>query len=159
MLHKVILTAKITDEDLLKASDLGVSCVLSKQSSMEELLQCIRRSSNAGSLSSAISDRSAAAPSSIPFRKRREQRFRITKREMQVLQVLTEGSSNAEIAKRLVISTETVKHHLTNLFNKTGASNRLELVLFATEKELLEKSRSSIGITAVAAAMKSKQSA
>src|SRR5690242_10853767 len=55
MLRKVILTAKITDEDLLKASDLGVSCVLSKQSSMEELLQCIRRSGNAGSLSSAIS--------------------------------------------------------------------------------------------------------
>ena len=78
---------------------------------------------------------------------------------MQVLEALAEGSSNAEIAKRLSISTETVKHHLTHLFNKTGASNRLELMLFATEKELLEKSIFSIGITAVAAALKSKSDA
>ena len=78
---------------------------------------------------------------------------------MQVLEALAEGSSNAEIAKRLVISTQTVKHHLSNLFNKSGVSNRLELVLFATEKELLERSRFSIGITALAAALKSKRSA
>src|SRR5438105_6360986 len=52
--------------------------------------------------------------------------FQISKREMQVLEALSEGFSNAEIAKRLLISRETVKHHLTNLFNKTGASNRSE---------------------------------
>jgi len=158
-LRKVILTAQITEQDRQKASDLGVSCVLSKQSSVEQLLECIRRSSNVESSSSAISDRSADASSGIPDRKRREQRFQITKREMQVLEALAEGSSNAEIAKRLVISTETVKHHLSNLFNKSGVSNRLELVLFATEKELLERSRFSIGITALAAALKSKRRA
>ncbi len=158
MLRKVILTAQITEQDLLKASDLGVSCVLSKQSSMEDLLQCIRRSSNVGSSSGAISHGSAPAFSSIPSRERREQRFQITKREKQVLEALAQGSSNAEIAKQLLISTMTVKHHLTNLFNKTGASNRLELLLFATEKELLERPRFSIGITAVAAALNSKRS-
>ena len=77
---------------------------------------------------------------------------------MQVLEALSEGFSNAEIAKRLLISTETVKHHLTNLLNKTGASNRLELVLFATEKKLLVRSHSSIGITAVAAALNRDES-
>ena len=157
-LRKVILTAQISDQDLLKASDLGVSCVLSKQSSMEELVQCIRRSSNLGLLSSIISDRSAAAFSSTPNRRRRGQPFQISKREMQVLEALSEGFSNAEIAKRLLISTETVKHHLTNLFNKTGASNRLELVLFATEKKLLMRPHSSIGITAVAAALNRDES-
>jgi two-component system nitrate/nitrite response regulator NarL len=158
-LVKVILTAQITEQDRLKASDLGVSCVLSKQSSMEELLQCIRRLGNVGSLSSSISERSAATSSAIPQRKQREQPFQITKREMHVLEALAEGFSNAEIAKRLLISTETVKHHFTNLFIKTGASNRLELMLFAVEKKLLERPPSSIGMTAVAAALKSKSNA
>jgi two-component system nitrate/nitrite response regulator NarL len=158
-LRKVILTAQITEQDRLKASDLGVSCVLSKQSSMEELLQCIRRLGKVGSLSSATTERSVAAPLDIPRRKRRGQPFQITEREMQVLAALAEGLTNAAIGTRLSISTETVKHHLTNLFNKTGASNRLELMLFATEKELLEKSRFSIGITAVAAALTAKRNA
>jgi two-component system, NarL family, nitrate/nitrite response regulator NarL len=39
--------------------------------------------------------------------------------------------ANKEIARRFSISEKTVKHHLTNIFDKTGVSNRLELALFA----------------------------
>ncbi len=60
---------------------------------------------------------------------------------MEVLRTLVAGRTNPEIAERLLISTETVKHHITNLFNKTGASNRVELVLFATKKGLVDRSR------------------
>jgi hypothetical protein len=46
-----------------------------------------------------------------------------------------------------------VRHHVTNIFDKTGASNRLELVLFAIEKKLVANSQPDIGITAVEAAL------
>jgi DNA-binding NarL/FixJ family response regulator len=43
---------------------------------------------------------------------------------------------NKEIAERFAISEKTVKHHLTNIFNKVGVSNRLELALFAVHHHL-----------------------
>jgi DNA-binding NarL/FixJ family response regulator len=41
------------------------------------------------------------------------------------------GYANSEIAQKFEISVKTVKHHLTNIFDKVGVSNRLELALFA----------------------------
>jgi len=149
--RKVLLVKQIDQDKLAKAAALGVTSVLLKESSAEALLECIRRlpDPNVGP-SGVISAGFGTSRLSISPRELREQRFRITKREMEVLEALVEGCINSEIAKRLLISTETVKHHLTNLFNKTGASNRLELVLFATEKGLVHRPHFGIGLTAVA---------
>ena len=49
---------------------------------------------------------------------------------------MVSGFSNKEIAKKFVLSEDTVKHHLTNIFDKVGASNRLELALFAVHHRL-----------------------
>jgi FixJ family two-component response regulator len=48
------------------------------------------------------------------------------------------GYANRDIASKFAISEDTVKHHLTNIFNKTGASNRLELALFALHHRLVD---------------------
>jgi DNA-binding NarL/FixJ family response regulator len=48
------------------------------------------------------------------------------------------GFSNRDIAQKLKVSEDTVKHHLTNIFNKTGVSSRLELALFAINHQLTE---------------------
>ena len=64
-------------------------------------------------------------------------RFNLTPRELDVIQALITGRSNREIADELSITEPTVKHHVTNIFNKTGTSNRLELTLFAVEHGLL----------------------
>jgi DNA-binding NarL/FixJ family response regulator len=50
------------------------------------------------------------------------------------------GEANKEIARRFSISENTVKRHLTNIFNKVGASTRVELALFAAHHHLLEGS-------------------
>jgi DNA-binding NarL/FixJ family response regulator len=47
------------------------------------------------------------------------------------------GDSNRDIADRLAISLQTVKHHLTSIFDKTGVSSRLELALFAIRNGLV----------------------
>jgi DNA-binding NarL/FixJ family response regulator len=65
-------------------------------------------------------------------------RFGLTPRELEVTSAVVSGFSNKEIAKKLVLSEDTVKHHLTNIFDKVGASNRLELALFAVHHRLLE---------------------
>ncbi len=47
------------------------------------------------------------------------------------------GYSNPDIAQRFSISLQTVKHHISSTFDKTGVSNRLELALFAVNRRLI----------------------
>ena len=58
---------------------------------------------------------------------------RVTPRERQIVELLSAGASNKEIAKRLSVTERTVKAHLTAIFRKLGISGRLQLALFALE--------------------------
>jgi LuxR family maltose regulon positive regulatory protein len=60
-----------------------------------------------------------------------------TAREMEVLGLLSAGSSNRAIAEQLVVTQETVKKHLSHLFGKLGVSNRTQAVARARELGLL----------------------
>jgi DNA-binding CsgD family transcriptional regulator len=60
----------------------------------------------------------------------------LTRRELQVLELLAEGLSNKEIARALIITTHTVKAHITRILYKLGADSRTEAaVLWATRAE------------------------
>jgi two-component system nitrate/nitrite response regulator NarL len=48
------------------------------------------------------------------------------------------GHSNKEIAQQWTVSEETIKHHLTRMFDKVGAANRVELAMLATSQGLLD---------------------
>ena len=48
------------------------------------------------------------------------------------------GHSNKEIAQQWTVSEETIKHHLTRMFDKVGAANRVELAMLATRHGLLD---------------------
>ena len=63
--------------------------------------------------------------------------FGLTPRELEVVGSIVEGCSNKDIAKQFGISEETVKRHLSNIFDKTGVSTRLELALFAISHQLV----------------------
>jgi DNA-binding NarL/FixJ family response regulator len=69
------------------------------------------------------------------------QSFGLTPRERQVLAHVVAGDGNKEIARKCSVSEETVKHHLTRIFSKVGASNRLELALVATRQGLVSDLR------------------
>lgn len=73
-----------------------------------------------------------------PARARSSSHFGLTKREMEVVRAVVAGFSNREIAARLKISQDTVKHHVTSIFDKVGVYNRLELALFAVHHGLTQ---------------------
>jgi len=57
--------------------------------------------------------------------------FGLTQRQREVLSLVVLGYSNKEIAARCRVSSDTIKHHVTSIFDKTGASTRVELAVFA----------------------------
>ena len=69
----------------------------------------------------------------------RRKTFGLTRREIEIVAKIVSGYANKEIARKLGISEDTVKHHVTNIFDKIGVYNRLELALFAIHHGLVQK--------------------
>ena len=61
----------------------------------------------------------------------------LTARELEILKTIVDGCTNKDIAVKFSISEQTVKHHLTNIFDKMGVSNRLELALVAMNRRMV----------------------
>ena len=59
---------------------------------------------------------------------------------MEIVSTIVAGYTNKDVAAKFSISEQTVKHHLTNIFDKLGVSNRLELALFAVNHHLIQDS-------------------
>ena len=62
---------------------------------------------------------------------------RLTARETEVLRLVAQGKNNSEIARALFISLNTVTRHMTNVFTKTGTTNRVEAAVYATRNGVL----------------------
>jgi two-component system, NarL family, nitrate/nitrite response regulator NarL len=63
--------------------------------------------------------------------------YGLTRREVEIMTKIANGSSNREVGQEFSISERTVKHHLTNIFSKVGVSSRLQLALFAVNHHLM----------------------
>jgi len=136
----IVLTGLIDKRQILEALQLGARGVLLKDAAIEHLSSCIRavvqgqywlEGRPVQNLVQVLRD--LAAQTAPPPRKT----FGLTARELEVVALITEGSTNKHIAQTFGISEETVKRHLTNIFNKLGVGNRLELALFALNHSLL----------------------
>ena len=60
-------------------------------------------------------------------------------RELEIVSAIVAGLSNREMASQFAISEQTVKHHLTRIYDKLGVSNRLELALYAIQRRLVDE--------------------
>ena len=129
----VVLTASIAPREMTEVLQQGAAGVLMKTAATELLYECVRSVANGqywvgrdtvGSIVEAL----AASHRSV---KNGARPFGLTMRELDVVRLVGEGCSNREIGTRLSISEDTVKHHLSRIFDKTGTSSRVELALFA----------------------------
>ena len=80
-------------------------------------------------------------PSSQPFalNEERMKHLGITKRELEILELIAQGMSNREIAEKLFVSENTVKTHSSRLFDKLSAKRRTQAVQIAKEMGLISK--------------------
>jgi two-component system nitrate/nitrite response regulator NarL len=136
----MLVTAAIERADIATALQLGAQGVVLKESASEILFKGIR-AVMAGHLwvgRARVTDlaatlRDLAVPHTVGARKH----FGLTPRELEIVSVILSGYSNNAIAAKYSLSEKTVKHHLTNIFDKLGVSNRLELALFALHHNLV----------------------
>jgi DNA-binding NarL/FixJ family response regulator len=133
----ILLTAAIEPGELLRAVQFGARGVVLKESATKDLINGIHRVMDGKLLMGTdIADDLAQAVRASGSQ--RERPYGLTAREVEILDAIVAGDSNREIASRLNISLQTVKHHLTSIFDKTGTSSRLELALFAIRHEIAD---------------------
>lgn len=137
----ILLTVAVDRPQLVEALQLGARGVVLKETSTELLLKSIR-TVVAGQYwvgREAVTDLVRILRDLIPATAEgRKKAFGLTPREMEIVSAIVLGYTNKGVARKFNISEDTVKHHLTNIFDKVGVSNRLELALFAIENRLVE---------------------
>ncbi|MEY4297688.1 MAG: hypothetical protein RLZZ423_867 [Cyanobacteriota bacterium] len=62
-----------------------------------------------------------------------QQRLELSEREVEIIELVAQGLTNQEIGETLMISKRTVDNHVSNVFNKTGAKNRVALLNWAMD--------------------------
>ena len=137
----IMLTAEIGREQVVEALQLGVRGIVMKHSALQVLLKSIR-CVNEGQYwvgQEAVSDLIHALRKMKPSHNTSgpTRNFGLSPREMEVIALIVAGYTNKDLARELGISENTAKHHLTNIFDKLGVSNRLELVLYAVDNGLV----------------------
>jgi DNA-binding NarL/FixJ family response regulator len=127
----LVLTTYDTDSDVLPAIEAGATGYLLKDSPREELFRAVRAASRGEAvLSPAVASRimgQMRAPAKEP----------LSQREIEVLSLVSRGSTNKDAAKKLFISEATVKTHLLHAYAKLGVKDRAATVAVAFERGLL----------------------
>ena len=132
----ILLTAAIDPSELLRAIQLGARGVVLKESAPRLLIDGIHRvMDDKYVIGAGVADDRDQAARQVGAQQTRQ--FELTPRELEIVAAIVDGDSNRDIADRLDISLQTVKHHLTSIFDKTGASSRLELAVFAIRHGLV----------------------
>ncbi|MGW4910240.1 response regulator transcription factor [Streptomyces sp. NPDC004270] len=135
----VVLTTFADDESLFPALKAGARGYLTKDAGGDEIVRAVQSvlSGDAG-LSPSIQRRlleRLSQPEPAPVAT--EAPDGLTARETEVLVLIAEGLTNQEIARKLHVSTATVKTHINNLFAKTGLKDRAQAVRYAYGKGLV----------------------
>ena len=127
----VVLTTYDTDRDILRAIEAGASGYLLKDAAPAELADAVR---------AAARGETVLAPSvasTLVRQVRKPAPPALSAREAEVLRLVAQGRTNAEIGKRLYISEATVKTHLLRIFNKLDVDDRTAAVTTAMTHGLI----------------------
>ena len=137
----ILLTAAIEKKQIIEALQVGARGVVLKDAATQMLIRAIRTVINGQywvgresvtDMVSYLKHQIASQPAP------KAKSYGLTRREIEILGTIVAGLSNKEIAQKFSLSEDTVKHHLTNIFDKVGVSSRLELGLFAINNQLID---------------------
>lgn len=131
----VMLTAEVHDSIVLEAIEAGCSGYLLKNANLEEVFDAVR-TAYAGEAVISPSMLARILPK-IHSAGRAGPGLKVSRREMEVLRLLSEGRSNESIAEALVLSPNTVRNHVQRILEKLGAHSKLEAVAIAARSGLL----------------------
>jgi DNA-binding NarL/FixJ family response regulator len=136
----ILLTTSVESTFFVRALQLGVRGVVAQDTPALLLFKCIRvvMSGEYWIPRALIASLVQPLLRMPPAESVRPLTVGLTDRERHVLELVVTGHTNREISQKLTVTADTVKHHLTSMFDKTGASNRLELALFALHRQLLD---------------------
>ena len=125
----LLLTSFGTSADVGRSIEAGGAGALMKDTANDDLLSAIRAVASGERVFSPEIKRQIDSATLIP---------KFTQRQIDILQSVTQGHTNGEIAKQLGISPDCIKKHLIVICNKLGASNRAEAASIALRKHLLK---------------------
>ncbi|GIF03206.1 response regulator transcription factor [Actinoplanes siamensis] len=125
----LVLTTFANDEYVFAALQAGASGFLLKRARPEQIVEAVRVVARGDSLLFPAAIKSLAAAYARPARGLGT--AGLTAREAEVLALMADGMSNAEIAERLVLGVETIKTHVGNVLGKLGVRDRTQAVVAA----------------------------
>jgi DNA-binding NarL/FixJ family response regulator len=138
----LVMTTFDLDEYIIDALRAGASGFLIKDAPPEDLVRAVRILSDgeallAPSITRRLLDLRARTLPRVAEEDRQAALAGITARELDVLKLVARGLSNLDIARALDVAPSSVKTHVGHLLNKLGATDRVHLVVFAYEHELV----------------------
>lgn len=125
----VVLTFNESDDFLLAAMNAGASAYVNKSSPLSELIAAVEHAQ--------ASPRSFAAKDIVNALQRKQLKFGLSQRELQIIVLLPTDEPLSSLAKSLFISESTLKTHLTHIYSKLGVKNRLQAINVARKAGLL----------------------
>lgn len=138
----IVLTASEDKADCVRCMKLGAAGVIRKQAEPELIVKSIR-TVHCGEIwlepeltAHVLRQFACSANAGGTSSQQSSQRFPVSARERDVVQLIAQGLRNKEIADKLFISEQTVKNHLYAIYGKVGVSDRLSLALYAIDKGL-----------------------
>jgi len=135
----LLMAAEVEKQHIINALQLGIRGVVMKTAPPETFVKSIRvvmageywvPQCNIADLVRVLT-RGSGDP------RQKQSPLKLTSREWQIVNAVACGYTNRDVAERFSITEDTVKHHLTNIFNKLGVSNRLELAILAIGQGLV----------------------
>jgi two-component system response regulator DevR len=133
-LRTIVLSAHTDSSHIDAALGAGAAAYLAKTTHPDDLASAVRQSFN----HDYLTDGRAARPAISPV-KSSENQANLTRREREILELVAEGHSNAQLARMLWVTEQTVKFHLSNIYRKLHVSNRTEASRWAQLNGLLPK--------------------
>ncbi len=135
----VVLTSYHENEHIFPALQAGALSYILKDERMDELAEAVKKAA----VGEAVLHPHVAARVIHEIQSDKKDEFNplsdLTNREMEILKLIADGSSNSEIATKLVISMHTVKGHVSNILSKLHLADRTKAAVYAWQKGVVRR--------------------